>query len=159
MARDGQPPWDVGEERARRESGAFSYRNTIVREQSGKVVASLVGYPLDDDPEPVDYANMPPMFVPLQRLEDQVSGTWYVNVIAAYPEFRGKGYGSALLAIAETIARESGKGGLSVIVADSNVGARKLYERVGYREQAQIPMVKEAWKHPGENWVLLRKSL
>ena len=72
MAGDGQSPWDVGMERARRQSGGFSYRNKIVREESGKVVASLVGYPLDDDPAPTNYSDMPSMFVPLQQLEDMV---------------------------------------------------------------------------------------
>ena len=36
---------------------------------------------------------MPPMFVPLQELEDRVPGTWYVNVLATLEEHRGKGYG------------------------------------------------------------------
>lgn len=80
MASAGQSAWDVGQERARRQSGGFSYRNTILREEAGRVVASLVGYALDDDPEPTDYADLPPMFVPLQQLEDRAPGTWYVNV-------------------------------------------------------------------------------
>jgi len=159
MASDGQSPWDVGQERARRESGGFSYRNTIVREYSGQVVASLVGYSLDDEPQPTDYSNMPPMFVPLQELEDMAPGTWYVNVLATFSEFRGKGYGSELLSLAEAIARECAKRGLSIIVADTNTRARSLYERLGYREQAQRPMVKEKWQHPGENWILLLKKI
>ena len=72
--------WEVGRQRAVRESGGFSYRNTVVREDGGRVVAALIGYRLPDDPEPVDYGDMPAMFVPLQQLEDLVPGTWYVNV-------------------------------------------------------------------------------
>jgi ribosomal protein S18 acetylase RimI-like enzyme len=159
MASAGQSAWDVGRERARRESGSFSYRNTIVREDSGKVAASLVGYSLDDDPQPADYSDMPPMFVPLQQLEDLVPGTWYVNVLATFPEFQGKGYGKDLLHLAEAIALDSAKRGLSIIVADTNKGARRLYERLGYCEQARRPMVKEGWRHPGVNWVLLLKKL
>lgn len=158
MASDGQSPWDVGQTRARRESGGFSYRNTIVREDAGKVVASLVGYSLDDEPQSTDYSELPPMFVPLQQLEDMVPGTWYVNVLATYPEFRGNGYGSELLSFAEAIAHDSARRGLSIIVADTNKGARRLYERLGYHEQAQRPMVKEKWEHPGTSWVLLLKK-
>jgi ribosomal protein S18 acetylase RimI-like enzyme len=158
MGTPDQSPWEVGQERARRETGGFSYRNTIVREEDGRVVASLVGYALDAQPQPTDYTAMPPMFVPLQQLEDRVPGTWYVNVLATYPDFRGNGYGSQLLSVAESIARYTAMRGLSIIVADTNTGARRLYERMGYREEAQRPMVKETWKHPGENWVLLRKS-
>ncbi len=159
MAAEGQSPWDVGRERARRESGSFSYRNTIVRTDAGNVVAALVGYPLDDDPSPADYASMPPMFVPLQQLEDMAPGTWYVNVLASYPEYRGRGYGSGLLSIAEAVAIDQSKSGLSIIVADSNAGARRLYERHGYAEVARREMVKEGWESPGRNWVLLVKPL
>lgn len=159
MAGEGQSPWDVGVERAQRKTGGFSYRNTIVREESGKVIAALVGYPLEDDPAPVDYSDMPSMFVPLQQLEDMVPGTWYVNVLATYPEFRGKGIGSQLLAIAEDIAAALAKRGLSIIVADTNLSARRLYERHGYLEIATREMVKESWAHTGNNWVLLVKRI
>jgi ribosomal protein S18 acetylase RimI-like enzyme len=157
LAAPGQSPWELGQERARRESGAFSYRNTIVREEAGEVVAALIGYPLDDEPAPVDYAGMPPMFMPLQQLEDLAPGTWYVNVLATYPRYRGRGYGAELLAIAGNIASDTGKRGLSIIVADANAGARRLYQRCGYRELARRAMVKAQWQHPGTNWALLVK--
>lgn len=159
MAVQGQSPWDVGRERARRESGGFSYRNTIVREESGRVVASLIGYPVDDAPAPTDYSDIPAMFVPLQQLEDMVPGTWYVNVLAAYPESRGQGIGSELLAIAEGIATSLSKRSLSIIVADTNTGARRLYERHGFSEVTRRAMVKDDWVHPGTDWVLLVKDL
>ena len=78
IAASGESAWDIGQQRARRESGGFSYRNTVLREQDGEVVAALIGYPLADDPEPVNYAELPAMFVPLQQLEDMAPGTWYV---------------------------------------------------------------------------------
>lgn len=155
----GRTPWDVGRERARRESGAFSYRNTVVREEQGRVVAALIGYPLADQIEPADYDDMPAMFVPMQQLEDQAPGTWYVNVLACYPEHRGKGYGRALLALADRLAADCGKKGLSIIVSDANAGARRLYERAGYRERGKRPIVKEQWENGGSEWVLLVKSL
>ncbi len=157
LAEDGQSPWDVGRERARRESGSFSYRNTVVREEDGEVVACLIGYPLPDEPEPVDYDELPAMFRPLQELEDLAPKTWYVNVLAAFPEQRGKGYGGGLLAVAEEIARDANREGLSIIVSDANTGARRLYERPGYEEIATRPMHKDDWENDGENWVLLVK--
>ena len=159
IAASGESAWDIGQQRARRESGGFSYRNTVLREQDGEVVAALIGYPLADDPEPVNYAELPAMFVPLQQLEDMAPGTWYVNVLAAYPEYRGKGYGAGLLAVAEQLAADCGCSGLSIIVSDGNAGARRLYERQGYVEIAARPMVKESWENAGENWVLLIKQL
>ena len=159
MTEPGESPWAVGARRAMREEGGFSYRNAVVREDEGRVVAALIGYPLPDKPEPVDYDELPAMFVPLQQLEDLVPGTWYVNVLATFPEHRGKGYGRELLVIAEQLALDTGRNGLSLIVSDANGGARRLYARQGYEEIATRPMVKDDWQNPGENWVLLRKPL
>ena len=156
MAGPGGDPWAFGRERAGRETGAFSYRNTIVAEHDGRPVAGLIGFALPEHAEPIP-ETMPAMFVPLQELENLAPGTWYVNVLAAYPEQRGRGYGGALLAVADRLAQDAGNSGLSIIVADTNTGARKLYERCGYREAGKRRMVKEDWQHPGIYWVLLTK--
>ena len=158
IAPPGVDPWSIGRERAEREAGGFSYRNTVVAEADGRVAAALIGYPLADTPEPMP-ADLPSIVVPLEELEQLVPGTWYVNVLAAYPEQRGKGWGAALLGVAERQARATARRGMSIIVADSNTGARRLYERCGYRELARRPMVKDGWRHPGTHFVLLTKLL
>ena len=157
LAKSGQSPREVGLERARRDTGAFSWRNTTVLERDGQVAAVLIGYPLADEPEATDYSGMPAIFVPLQQLEDLVPGTWYLNVLATYPAFRRQGMAGRLLELAETRMRETGKRGISLIVADSNLAARSLYASAGYEEVARRPMVKEGWDGPGSEWVLLRK--
>jgi ribosomal protein S18 acetylase RimI-like enzyme len=159
IATAGESAWDVGCIRAKRDSGSFSYRNAVLRLEGNDAVACLIGYPLEDAPPPVDYSEMPPMFVPLQQLEDLAPGTWYINVLATKEAHRGLGYGNELLALAEDIAASLGKHGLSLIVADTNLGARKLYSSLGYQEVAQRAMVKERWVHPGTHWILMTKSL
>jgi ribosomal protein S18 acetylase RimI-like enzyme len=158
MAEAGESAWDVGRRRAMRETGSFSYRNAVVAEVDGRVIAGLIGYPLPDRPEPIDYDRMPAMFVPLQELENLAPRTWYVNVLATFGEHWGRGHGTRLLGIAERLAAAGGRSGLSIIVSDANAGARRLYERCGYAEVATRAMVKEAWNNPGENWVLLVKG-
>ena len=155
----GESAWEIGAQRAQRETGAFSYRNAIVHEEDGAVVASLIGYALSTELDPDRFDGMPPMFVPLQELEDMVPGTWYVNVLATLEAHRGKGYGKELLDVAEQLALANGCTGLSLIVADANAGARKLYARNDYEELATRPMVKEDWDGTGESWVLMRRSL
>ena len=159
MAEPGETAWDVGRRRARRDVGGFSWRNATVVEQAGAVVACLIGYPLPDAPEPVDLAQTPPMFVPLEELERLAAGSWYVNVLATYPAHRGRGLGTALLALADRLATATGRGGTSIIVADTNTGARRLYERSGYGEIARRPMVKDGWDGPGKAWVLLVRDM
>jgi ribosomal protein S18 acetylase RimI-like enzyme len=159
MAQDGEDPWSVGRTRASREEGSFSYRNAIVIEHDHAVAACLIGYPLSEEPETIDEANMPAMFVPLQQLENLASGTWYVNVLASDPKWRNRGLGTLLLKHAEQLAATAGvKNGMSVIVADNNISARRLYERMGYRQIANRPMVKENWESSGSAWVLLMKE-
>ena len=156
MAEPGESAWDVGRRRAAREEGSFSYRNAIMIDYAGEGAGCLIGYTIPDDPVPVD--DMPPMFVPLQELENLAPATWYVNVLAVQPRFRGLGLGTTLLAFAEEIGRTRGRNGLSIIVSDGNTGARRLYERCGYRLAATRPMVKESWQSEGQNWVLLTKK-
>lgn len=163
MTESGESAWDVGRRRAAREVGSFSYRNATVIEHEGVCAGCLIGYEIPDDPEPIG-ADTPPIFVPLQALENLAPATWYVNVLAVQPRFRGKGLGTRLLGRAEEIGRALGKSGMSVIVSDTNAGARRLYERCGYRVAATRPKVKDAWENvgwenDGRDWVLLAKCL
>jgi ribosomal protein S18 acetylase RimI-like enzyme len=153
-----ESPWDVAVKRARSGKGGFAYENTVIREEDGKIAACLIGYPLSCAPQAYDLGDVPAMVAPLYELEHLVPGTWYVNVLATFPEFQGHGIGTELLHVAEALARDSLCTGLSLIVSDANVGARRLYERHGFREQATRPIVKEDWQHTGQNWALLTKD-
>ncbi len=155
MATEGQSPWEIGRQRARRDKGAFSFRHAVVRDEGGMVTAALIGYPLAAVPEPWDAEAMPPMFVPLQELEDLAAKTWYVNTLATVPAQRGRGIGAELLGIAGMLAADTKRSGLSLIVSDGNLRAQALYEREGFRVSASRPMIKEGWENPGENWVLM----
>ena len=158
LAVAGQTAWDVGRERAMRAQGSFSYRNAMIVDHGAEVAGCLIGYEIPEQPAPMS-PDLPEMFRPLQELENLAPGTWYVNVLAVRPAFRGKGFGNQLLALAEETARALEKRGMSVIVSDANTGARRLYERCGYRVVASRPMVKEKWVNEGENWILLTKPL
>jgi ribosomal protein S18 acetylase RimI-like enzyme len=158
LVEPGETAWEVGRKRAARNEGSFSYRNAMVIEYEGRAVATLIGYEIADHPEPIT-TGMPAMFVPLQELENLAPGTWYVNVLATLPGYRNLGLGSDLLRLAEETGRNLGKRGMSVIVSDTNIGARRLYERFGYREIARRTMIKEDWKNEGREWLLLTKKL
>ena len=64
-----------------------------------------------------------------------------------------------LLALSEALAREHGLSAMSLIVASSNEGARRLYERIGYVETARRTIVKDGWECDSAEWVLLVKPL
>jgi ribosomal protein S18 acetylase RimI-like enzyme len=158
IAGPGETAREVGRKRAARETGGFSYRNATIVEHAGRAAGTLIGHIVPDAPEPIP-SDTPAMFVPLQELENQAPGTWYVNVLAVLPQFRNLGLGTELLRIADENGRKLGMRGISLIVSDTNTGASRLYERLGYRETERRTMVKEQWVHEGHEWVLMTKSL
>ena len=158
IAAPGESAMEVGRRRAAREEGAFSYRNAVVVDLGAGVEAALLGYPLPDRPGPVP-PDLPPEFVPLHELESLASGTWYVNALATYPFRRGQGHGTRLLGVAERLARARGRPALSLAVVDANLGARRLYERLGFRTMASRPLPRGDWPGPGEHMLLMIRDL
>jgi ribosomal protein S18 acetylase RimI-like enzyme len=153
-----QSTLEFGRSRAARETGGFSYRNATMAECEGEPAGALIGYPLD---EPYDLGNLDELsqFVrPLVLLESRAPGSWYVNVLACFPEFRGRGIGLRLLAEAEVKARETGARELSIIVASENEGAARLYARAGYRERARERLAAYPGAPHGGDWVLMIKT-
>ena len=157
-AAPGVDPLDYGRERAARDTGNFSYRNAWLAEVDGQVAACLLGYPAALEAEPIE-PGTPSIFVPLLQLEGLAPGSWYLNVLATYPEARGKGCGSALLAHAEVVARQAGRSTISLIAEDTHHDALRLYRAKGYREVARRPVVKDDWQVDATEWILLVKPL
>jgi ribosomal protein S18 acetylase RimI-like enzyme len=154
----GGDPLAYGRERAARETGNFSFRNAWLAEVDGAVAACLLGYPAAMEPEPIE-PDTPPIFVPLLELEALAPGSWYLNVLATYREFRGKGCGSALLAHAEAVTRKAGRSTISLIAEDTHQDALRLYKSKGYHEVARRPVVKGDWPVEASEWMLFVKPL
>lgn len=158
-AAPGESALDVGMRRAQRDGGGFSYRNATLAEIDGRVAGLLLGYRLADPYETGDLNALPELVRPLVELESVAPTSWYINALAAFPEYRNRGLGTLLLAEAERIARKTRAPSLSLIVADQNEGAKRLYLRSGYRELARRPLVPfPGLAHRGD-WVLLSKSV
>lgn len=147
-----------GRERAARETGNFSYRNAWLAEVGGEVAACLLGYAAETEPAPIA-PDTPAIFVPLLELEALAPGSWYLNVLATYDGFRGKGCGSALLAHAEEVARRGGHATVSLIAEDTHLDALRLYRAKGYVEQARRPVVKGDWQVDATEWILFTKAV
>jgi ribosomal protein S18 acetylase RimI-like enzyme len=158
LAGPGGDPWDIGRKRVAAETGGISYRHALIAELAGKPAGAMISYALGAEADPIHDA-VPAMLVPLHRLMSMAPDTWYVHALAAYPQHRGGGIGTVLLAEADRRAARANRPRLSLIVSDTNTHARRLYEHCGYREAARGAMVKERWDHPGTNWLLMTKRL
>lgn len=155
MAAPGEDPWEIGR---RRQAAKAADGQIYVIDEGAGAIASLTGYPVPAVPQPIP-DDMPAMFRPLQELENLVPAIWYVNVLAVDPAHRRRGLGSRLLALAEDLAREAGLDAMSVIVADANHGAHRLYQRTGYHERARRPVHSDGWRTEIREWLLLVKPL
>ena len=94
------------------------------------------------------------MFRPLQALENRALGTQYVNVLATYPAFRRRGVGDAAAGRGASGGR--GTRGLSLIVADRNAAARRLYEALRLRRGgAAADRQGRLGERRAEEWVLM----
>lgn len=159
LAGPGRSVLEVGRDRARREEGGFSYRHATIAEIDGEIVAGLIVYPLDDPYDLTGLDDLPAHIHPLLRLEAQAPGSWYVNVLATFQEFRGQGLGCALLDIAEQKALAANANAMSIIVGSWNEGAGRLYRRTGYQTIAAEPAILPADFPQSGDWLLLVKPV
>lgn len=118
----------VGEQRYAREGVSFSYQNCDLLVESDTVAGLLMAFPMQVDPE---YVEQDAVLRPYAVLEEDNS--LYISGVALLPQYRGRGYGTRLMQLAEDKARELGLDKISLIVFEDNP-ARGLYERLGYRE-------------------------
>lgn len=149
----GVDPWEIGRERARRDSGGFSWRNAAVAERDGRALGAIVTYLTEADPAPPG-PDAPPMFRPLIELEALAPATRYVNALAVLPGARRQGVAQALMGRA---LQAPGPAGLSLILTDANTGARALYAALGFAETARRPIVPGPWQTSARNWVLMTR--
>jgi ribosomal protein S18 acetylase RimI-like enzyme len=156
----GQSTLEVGRERTRTLTASpLYYAAFTIAEIDGATAGALTGRLLPTPYERGDAADLPDPFVPLLELEAAAAGSWYLNVIAVYPEFRGRGVGAALLRKAEEIARLTAAAQVSLIVQESNVGALRFYLRYGFGEWARRRYVPFPGSMAEGDWILLKKKI
>jgi len=66
-----------------------------------------------------------------------------VHIFGVHPYFTGKGYAKQMLARAIEYARETGQKALRLDVLSGSVPAKKLYEKMGFKEVQTIDMFYE----------------
>lgn len=154
-----EAPYEEGERRAAGTEGGFSHVNATIAESDGRTVGLLVDYALPDPYDVGDLREVPPQVAPLIELEAEAPGSWYVNVLATFPDDQGKGAGSALMGEAERRARAAGAPALSLIVHSHNPGAARLYRRLGYANRSGRPLAPWPGGPADAEWILMLKRL
>jgi ribosomal protein S18 acetylase RimI-like enzyme len=155
----GQSVIEVGRARAMREDADFSWRNAHMLEQDGEIAGMLLGYRQPDTMDAGDTSTIHEVFRALAELEAAAPGSWYVNILGVFTEYRGRGLGTRLLRRAEELADATGTRRMSLIVDSGNDPARRLYERTGYVEETRRPMVPFPGSTVSGDWVLMVKEI
>jgi ribosomal protein S18 acetylase RimI-like enzyme len=152
--KEGQDIEDVGALNAASEHENFSYRNVHLALVGNEIAGMLLAYKLPESDNPESLEDYPAFIRPSIELEQCVPGSFYVNMLATYPKFRGQGIGTGLMDIVDGLAREAGCDTASVEVFEQNAGALKLYQRLGYKVIANRDVVAHPC-HPYEGRILL----
>ena len=123
---------DVGAAKLLSETDNFSYRNVHVAETDDDIAGMILAYRLPDADDAEDLDELPDFIRPLVELEQCVPSSFYINMLAAYPQFRNMSIGTRLMGIVDELAANVGCTLSSIEVFDQNEGALRLYQRLGY---------------------------
>ena len=160
LAEAGQSWFEVGRSRILTLTDNQShYANWLVAKVDGLAVGGLNAHPVPDAVEPTDPADIDPVFQPLIALEPLTAGTFYIMAAAIFAEHRGRGYGAALLEQADAMARGRGVSRVTLMTESFNTGARRLYQRHGFRDLDRRPFVAFPGSDEAGDWTLMVKDL
>jgi ribosomal protein S18 acetylase RimI-like enzyme len=126
----GQEIEDVGAIKLTSETDNFSYRNSLVATINDNIAGMILAYRLKQEDEDLD--ELPEFIRPLIELEQCVPGTFYINMLASFPEYRNMSVGTTLMQQVDELANENSCDTTSIQVFDENEGALRLYLRLGY---------------------------
>ena len=136
----GENYMNVFEEIALLENSQYSYRNAFVAEVDGKAAGAVDAYdgaelyPLRKTTLEIIYKHTAKE---LQMADETDSSEFYLDSLAVFPEYRGRGIGAKLiLAVKEKAFNEYNKN-LGLLVDFENPDAERLYQSVGF-ERADV---------------------
>jgi ribosomal protein S18 acetylase RimI-like enzyme len=154
-------PLDIGELTYQNPEGDYSFNKATILEINGEVAGMLLAFGMPEA-EPRNPENRPAIddenvFAPYIYLEEPNS--WYICGVALYPQHRGHGVGTRLMALANDQAEEGGFTTLSLVAFEQNEGAVSLYEKLGYNVVDQSPIVLHPLIHYEGNALLMIRSV
>ncbi|MDC1287998.1 GNAT family N-acetyltransferase [Gammaproteobacteria bacterium] len=154
-------PLDIGERTYQNPQGDYSFSKATILEKNCEVAGMLLAFSMPAT-EPRNPENRPSVsdenvFAPYIYLEEPDS--WYICGVAIYPQHRGHGLGTRLMALANDQAKEGGFTTLSLVAFEQNEGAVNLYEKLGYTVVDESPIVPHPLIHYEGRALLMIRSV
>jgi ribosomal protein S18 acetylase RimI-like enzyme len=148
---------DAGAEKLLSETDNFSYRNVHLAVVDGRVAGMILAYRLPDEDDAEDLDELPEFIRPMVELEQCVPGSFYINMIATFPQYRNMSIGTKLMGMVDSLASDAACSISSIEVFAQNEGALRLYQRLGYELAEKRPVVPhECHPYDGELLLLTR---
>lgn len=147
---------EIGAARYARANELFSYENCFIAEVDGRIAGLSMGFVTVADGEPLP-DDFDPVLRPYAELEED--GSLYIAGLATYEGFRGQGIGTQLMERTEQRAREEGRPSLSLIVFEANTDAKRLYDRLGFKEKDRRAIIPHPLIHVTGDALLMVRPL
>ena len=155
IAQHGENILDVAQQRYEREGTQISYQNCMVATVEDELIGMLLAF--SDVAKVGKEIETDPVLAIFENLRENES--YYIDCVAVFEDYRGQGIGSGLMGRAEQQARKRGHVKTSLVVFEQNIGAKKLYERLGYREVSRKKTTPHRLIHYTGDAVLMVKTL
>jgi GNAT superfamily N-acetyltransferase len=143
----GQPTEQIiTERRIRPEGKTTSFTNWWVAEDHHRVVAGGINaYPLDGRTGPTRDELLTPerirVLAPMIELDAEAAGTYFINILAVFPEHRHAGIARRLIALAVEEARKAEMAAVSLTTFEDDARLVAYYLGVGFTVAASRPIV------------------
>lgn len=160
LAAPGQSWFEVGRGRVLNQTDKAGHHSKWhVAEAEGRIIGALFGFSV---PDPYDQPDLNEVGAPLRalvELEIVAKGCWLLQAVALFPEYRGNGYGPALIERACQAARDAGHRRIALEVESPNTGAISLYRKCGFAEWDRRTYVPFPGSDDEGDWILMAKDL
>lgn len=135
----------------------------VAQDERGTILGALNSVPFDDlAGSEGDSALGPERLDPLAELfelDQFLVGTYYVNMIAVFPNHRRSGAGRALMLEAERLARQSGLRAISLTTFEADAGLIAFYSKLGFTSRERRPISPHPLFEFSGNWALMIRDL
>ena len=135
----------------------------VATDASGDILGGLNSYSHDvmmaAPPDPLlDESRLKPIAA-LSEMEARAVDSYYINMIAVFPEYRGSGGGFALMQEAERLARKENLRRISLCTFENDPSLLRYYRRQGFEVHATCPIGQHPAFQTDGNFVLMMREL
>ncbi len=154
----------IADRRIRPKGRSASYTNWWVAEDSNhKVVGGILAYPLDEGgrsaPEVLLTEERLKVLAPMIELDAEAAGTFYINDVAVFPEYRHAGIARRLIEVAFDEAKKANLPAVSLATFEEDRRLVDYYRGFGLSVVATRPIVPHECIQFGGNLILMTCSV